>query len=192
MKGSTLTVLPFFMSINNAFIRFIIGTVGCYLIWFGLYEFWLKPSGKLDHIITENISVITVKLLEWTGYDARYTIGKKLGETYVFIGEDILPTVRIGASCNGLEMLVIFAFFILWYPGNWWLKFVYVTGGLILIHGLNILRNYILTLLAIERSLYFELFHRYVFIFLIYGFIFLLWMWWANRLSLFYTKHDRA
>jgi hypothetical protein len=44
--------------------------------------------------------------------------------------------------------------------------------------------------LAINRSIYFELFHRYIFIFLIYGTIFILWMIWANYLSKYKIKYE--
>ncbi len=185
-----MLLLPFLFSMNRAFLRFIFGTVGSYVLWFILYEFVLKPNGRLDHILTENISIVTCYLLNIGGYDSYYTIGKKLGETYIFLNNDILPTVRIGAACNGLEMLVIFSFFVAWYPGNTFIKACFIGGGLILIHALNILRNFVLTILAIDRSIYFELFHRYIFIFLIYGSIFILWMIWANFLSKYSTNHE--
>jgi exosortase family protein XrtF len=174
---------------NQPIVRFILTTVALYLLWFGLYEFWLKSNGRMDHLITENISIITCWLLQMFDYPCYYTIGRKLGETYLFIGDNALPTVRIGSSCNGLEMLVIFSIFIICYPGNKWLKLIFVVGGLFSIHLLNIIRNFVLTLFAIHRSMYFELFHRYVFIFLIYGVIFLLWMWWANSLSKLYQTN---
>lgn len=166
-------------------------TLSLYLIWFGLYEFWLKPNGRLDHLLTENISIVVCYLLNLNDIGSYYTIGKKLGETYLFIGGNILPSVRIGSSCNGLEMLVIFSIFIACYPGNILLKIAYILGGITVIHGINILRNYILTLMTVNQSVYFELFHRYVFILLIYGFIFILWMWWANVLSKLYLKSDQ-
>jgi exosortase family protein XrtF len=174
---------------NRSLLRFLFATVSLYLIWFGLYEFYLKPQGRLDHLITENISIIVCYLLNLSDYESYYTIGKKLGETYLFFGDHILPTVRIGASCNGLEMLMIYSIFIACYPGNIWLKCIYIPGGMLVIHVLNIIRNYVLTLLTVNQSTYFELFHRYVFIFLIYGVIFLLWMWWANSISKLSLKH---
>ncbi len=191
MKGSNENYFLFYFKImSKALLKFIISTVGLYLIWFGLYELWIKPNGRLDHLITENISIVNCYLLNLSDYHAYYTIGKKLGETYVFIGEEVLPVVRIGASCNGLEMLMIFSIFILCYPGNFFLKLLYMGGGILLIHAINIFRNYCLTIMAINRSSYFELFHRYVFIFLIYGIIFLLWMWWTNKLSSLYLQRE--
>lgn len=174
---------------NKRFITFIFTTVGLYLVWFVLYEFYLKPNGRLDHLITENISIVTCNLLNLSDYNAYYTIGKHLGETYVFFGDNIEPTVRIGSSCNGLEMLILFAIFIICYPGNPWLKTIFTAGGLLIIHSLNIFRNYILALLAFNESPSFELFHRYVFIFLLYGAVFTLWVIWAKILSKLYIKH---
>jgi exosortase family protein XrtF len=180
------------MPMNKAFIQFLAATIGLYLVWFGLYEFVLKPNGRLDHLISENITIITCYFLNLMDYEAHYTIARKLGETYLFLGNNIMPTVKIGASCNGLEMLMIFNIFIICYPGNPVIKALFIIGGDLLIHGLNILRNFVLTLLTMHRSVYFDLFHRYVFIFLIYGFIFILWMWWANKLSKFNPGIEKA
>jgi exosortase family protein XrtF len=177
---------------SKSFIRFLTITIALYVVWFGLYEFVLKPNGRLDHFLTENISIAVCYLLRFMGYEAHYTIARKLGETYIFIGDDILPIVRIGASCNGLEMLMIFAIFIVCYPGNPFIKALFVTGGILFIHVLNIIRNFVLVQLAISRSAFFELFHRYIFIFFIYGVIFLLWMWWANRLSKLYSRIEET
>ena len=171
------------MQINKPFTRFLLSTSFLYILWFGLYEFVLKPNGRIDHIITENISIIVCYLLNLSDYNSYYTIGQSYGETYIFIQQQISPIVKIGSSCNGLEMLMIFGIFILCYPGNWFLKGGFIFIGGFVIHILNIFRNYVLTLLAIQQSQYFQLFHRYVFILLIYGIIFLLWMYWANSLS---------
>jgi exosortase family protein XrtF len=168
---------------KNPVIRFIVYAVSLYLIWFGLYEFILKPNGKLDHLLTENISIVTCYLLNLSDYNSYYTIGNKLGETYIFFEDQILPTVRIGASCNGLEMLMIFCIFVICYPGRVLNKILFLFAGVFIIHTLNIIRNYFLTILTITQSPYFELFHRYIFILLIYGVIFLLWMLWARVVS---------
>jgi exosortase family protein XrtF len=173
---------------DKPIVRFLLYTVGLYLLWFGSYEFYLKPAGQIDHLISENISIITCYLFNLSDNQCYYTIGKKMGETYLFFGDNVLPTVRIGSACNGLEMIMIFSIFILCYPGNIWIKLLYTAGGILLIHVLNIFRNYVLTLLTLNHSPYFELFHRYIFIFLIYGVIFLLWIGWTNTFSKLHSK----
>jgi exosortase family protein XrtF len=147
------------------------------------YEFILKPSGTIDHYLTEVVTIGIIKLLHFTGYDASYTIGKQVGSTYLFISPQLIPVVKVGASCNGLELLVLFTLFIIAYPGKWKYKFPFILVGNIIIHTLNIFRNYVLTLLAYQKSAYYDFFHRYVFIFFIYGVVFLLWLYWTNKLS---------
>lgn len=154
-----------------------------YGIWYLLYELWIKPDGSFDHIITEYITQSMIFMLNHSGFLSHYTIAEKLGETYIFIEPFLLPVVRVGASCNGLEPLVLFAVFITAYPGKASLKLAYIPAGLLVIHGINILRNYILTIMAYYKSEYYDLFHRYVFVIFVYLIIFGFWMLWVNRLS---------
>jgi exosortase family protein XrtF len=172
-------------------IRFLITSAGLYIIWFGLYEFVLKPNGNIDQIITENISIAISKMMQWTGYDVHFTLAKKVGETFMFLGNSTTPFIRIGASCNGLELLVLFFIFIFSYPGSRKYKFSFIILGVIAIHILNIFRNYWLSLFVLHNEMeLFDLFHRYVFIFMVYGFIFLLWMLWVNKFSKLNEKKE--
>jgi exosortase family protein XrtF len=172
-------------------IKFLITAVGLYLLWFGLYEFFLKPDGHLDQLVTENISIVINKMFQWTGYDTHFTQARKLGETNMYLSNDAFPFIRIGASCNGLELLVLFAIFIISYPGNKKHKFVFIILGLIGIHILNIFRNYWLSLFVLHKEMeLFDLFHRYIFIFMVYGAIFLLWMLWVNKFSKLNEKKE--
>ncbi|MEI6508503.1 MAG: exosortase family protein XrtF [Bacteroidota bacterium] len=172
-------------------IKFLLFSVGLYLVWFVLYEFWLKNDGHLDQLITENITIIISWMLKLTGYDVHYTQAHKLGETFIFLNPNIFPFLRVGASCNGLELFILFTIFIICYPGNAKVKLVYIIIGNIIIHLLNIFRNYILALMVLHQSTYFDLFHRYVFIFFVYGSIFILWMIWTNKYSKLYVNRKQ-
>jgi exosortase family protein XrtF len=151
--------------------------------WFVLYEFFLKPDGRFDHIITVHITEGICSLLSLSGYDPYYSIALKLGETYIYLNGSPVPVIRVGASCNGLELLALFTIFVLCYPGNWKVKIPYLLAGITIIHLLNIVRNYILTLMAIHKSPWYDLFHRYILLFAVYGTIFFLWILWANKYS---------
>jgi len=164
-------------------IQFLLLSIGLYFLWFGLYEFYLKNEGHLDQVITENITIVMTFFLKLTGFDVHYMNSYKLGETYVFLGQNKYPFLRVGASCNGLELLVLFTIFIICYPGSSKYKIPYIIVGNICIHILNIFRNYVLAILSIHKSEYFDLFHRYIFIFMVYGFVFWLWIFWSNKFS---------
>jgi exosortase/archaeosortase family protein len=69
-------------------------------------------------------------------------------------------------------------------------KLPFLLAGNLLIHLLNIVRNFLLTLMSMHRSAYFELFHRYVFVFMVCGAIFLLWMLWANKYRYYGFKSE--
>lgn len=164
---------------NKRLITFLLYTGLLYGGWLITYEYFLKPWGVLDQLITENISYFLCVGLDWMGYNPHYSIARHVGETFIFIGSEINPIIRVGSSCNGLELLVLFAIFVICYPSKKQ-KLIFILFGLILIHAINIIRNFILTIMAIHKSPYFDFFHRYIFVFLVYGIIFLLWIWWTN------------
>jgi exosortase family protein XrtF len=171
------------MKSTNQLLRFllILGLLGG--IWFGLYEFYLKPLAFPDSYLTKWVSEGICLMLNITGYTARYAQAAFEGDTYIFIEPFKRQVVRVGASCNGTELFALFLFFTIAYPGRWKLKIPFVLVGTISIFLVNVLRSYILTLMAYYHSPYYDLFHRYILLFLIYGFVFYLWMIWANKLS---------
>ncbi len=171
------------MGLNKKLIRFLILSFILYGVWLLAYELFFKPNGQLDHLITENISYFICLGLDLRGFTPHFSIAEKIGETFIFLNTSTFPLIRVGASCNGLELLVLFSIFIICYPGRFKSKVWFIPAGCLIIHAVNIMRNFILTLMAEAKSPYFELFHRYIFIFLVYGIIFLLWMWWAGKQS---------
>jgi exosortase/archaeosortase family protein len=120
-----------------------------------------------------------------------YTPARKIGETYLFIVGTSKPLVRIGASCNGLEPLVLFAIFIIAYPGKTLHKLWFIPSGIVIIHLINIIRNYVLTLMVYFKMPSFDFFHRYVFVILVYLIIFGFWMLWVNHFSLKGLKNSK-
>lgn len=169
------------MGLSKQLVRFLLLTFLLYGGWLMVYELLIRPSGQLDHIITENISYFICLGLDTLGYIPHYQIAEKPGETFIFLAGNTFPVIRVGASCNGLELLVLFSIFIICYPGTLKRKVIFTGLGLLVIHILNITRNIILTVMAIHHSAYFEFFHRYIFIFMVYGAIFLMWLWWAKQ-----------
>lgn len=175
--------MPVSTHLNNKILKFFLSFVGLTLVWFMAYEFYIKHNGKLDELITVITTKFIILLLNFSGYSSFYTPARQLGETYIYINQSTAPIVRMGASCNGLELFVLFIFYIIAYPGKWKYKIPFMIFGIALIFMVNVLRSYWLTLMSYHHSPYFDLFHRYIFIFLIYGVVFLLWMIWAKYYS---------
>ncbi|MES2559848.1 MAG: archaeosortase/exosortase family protein [Bacteroidota bacterium] len=171
------------MSKQHQLIRFLCIVGVLCGAWFISYEFFIKPHGWVDSQITHWVTVGVNLMLNITGYDSHYVVSPIPGNAYLYIAPYVKPVVRVGASCNGLELFALFMCFMIAYPGKISHKLLFISIGLIIIHIANLFRTYWLVLLAYYRSPYYELFHRYVLIFFIYGLVFGLWMLWANKYS---------
>lgn len=134
----------------------------------------------LDENIISNIIFTTKKFLELFSYKVYFTIDDL---NYQMIGVDGAHPVWIGGPCDGVSIMAIFFIFVCAYPGNQIHKLWYVPLGIIAIHFINILRVAALTLINFYAPEYLDFNHNYTFTFIVYGFIFILWMIWVNKLS---------
>ncbi|MES2734395.1 MAG: exosortase family protein XrtF [Bacteroidota bacterium] len=164
------------MQARKQVVIFIASAVGLYLSWYFLFDFWLKPDGRLDHWLTVNVAEASSTLLGWMGFDAHVE-----QRSHIYIGSK--SVVWIDHPCNGLELYVLFAGFILVYPGGWKNKLPFILSGVFCIYLLNIIR---VALLAINyhisrQSFHFN--HKYLFTTVVYVAIFGLWMLWVNKFS---------
>ena len=164
---------------NRLLYRFLLIAGALFLAWFFGYELWLKPDGRLDAILCGQITSAGVALLQLLGFKAAVS-----SQYPTLVMMNAHPAVIIGSPCNGLVLYVLFAGFVVAFPGPWQRKLWYIPAGIVLIWCLNVLR---VAALAInhqysQQSVDFN--HHYTFTFVVYAFIFGLWMLWARRLAL--------
>jgi exosortase/archaeosortase family protein len=79
--------------------------------------------------------------------------------------------------------MVLFAAFVIAFPGPWKTKVWYVPAGILAIYLINSLRVIGLALNRMFSNESFEFNHKYTFTILVYGAIFWFWMIWVNRFS---------
>lgn len=163
---------------NKLVWRFVAVAVALLLLWFFGYEQNLAPDGRLDQALCSNIARAAATLLRLFGFEAR---AAGLHAQMLYFGSE--PAVWVGPPCNGLVLYVLFAGFVLAYPGPIRHKLWYVPLGMGLIWLLNVLRVAALALnhKYAPESLDFN--HHYTFTFVVYACIFGLWMWWARHLA---------
>ena len=151
-----------------------------YIIWFVTYEFYIIPKTQLDEKIISNIVFFSEKILRFFSHD---TYASTDDLNLQMIGVDGAHPVWIGRPCNGISVIAIFCVFILVFPGKLIHKFWYVPLGIILIHFINILRVCALASISYYKPEYLQFNHTYTFTVIVYGLIFLLWMFWVNRFT---------
>jgi exosortase/archaeosortase family protein len=160
---------------RNPVVRFLVIALSLIVGWVLLYEFWISPAGALDSWVISKTTVPSMYLLHHLGFDAHIE-----GQN-VFVPD--MGGAFIGNECNGLPLFALFAGFVLAYPGPWKVKLWFIPAGILVVHVLNILRVVALILIQIKAPNYMEINHTYTFTILMYGFIFIMWMWWVRRSS---------
>lgn len=157
---------------QKTIIYFFVKALVLYLLWFVIYENWLQRVGWADKIIIDNLVFLTDNLLQWIGY-----------QTFVVehaIGIQGSHGVFIGTPCNGLDLMALFAGFVIIFSGSWQDKLWFISLGLIIIHFLNLLRVIALTIMAKTAPEYLDFNHKYTFTIILYAFVFLGWMLWVK------------
>jgi exosortase family protein XrtF len=155
---------------------FIAQMLAIYTAWYLAYQFWLQPDGRLDQFLTEHVGQGGAWLMQVLGYEKAF-----LYKNFLYVGQKCL--VAIGHACNGLTLYMLFASFILAAPGSWKAKLIYLPAGFAAIYVINLVRVCLLAINALLSQATLQFNHHYTFVFLVYGFIFLLWVFWINRFS---------
>lgn len=155
--------------------KFLIRVSILYSSWLVLYYAFIIPDGKLNHFLTQRVIDGTVLGLELLGYD---TNGQN---DLIFI--DGQAVVLVADACNGLELFVLFAGFIVAFPGKILYKMIFIPAGIFLIFGINILREIALSLNYKFFQETFELNHKYTYVLIVYFFVFLIWRFWLKNFS---------
>lgn len=148
-----------------------------YLAWFFLYESWLKPMGIPDQPLTRHTTELSNTLLNAIGYNISFYHQEHM--SYLYIQSERL--LGVAHECNALILFVLFAGFVISFPGNWLQKLWFIPGGMLAIGLVNIGRVTALTLIQIHYPSALAFNHKYTFTILVYGFIFSLWMLWVKK-----------
>lgn len=165
---------------SNPLFRFVIIASGLYLVWYILYEFFLKVNTAFDDIVIDNLVYLTKGFLVFFGYNILEYSDEKY-QNLVQI-EDSLG-VFVGAPCDGIVLLALFTVFIVSFPGPWKHKGWFLPLGLISIHYINVFRIAALAIIIKTNPEWLDFNHDYTFTIVVYSFVFFLWYVWVNKFS---------
>ena len=159
--------------------------------WKLIYLLFLLPSRLLDKPLTEFTAKNTAHTLNLVTHSSNYTIKNEIDKydadgvleiqpltSIYYNGEKALS---VADACNALELLVLYAGFIICFPSGMKRKISFIIGGIIFICLINILRCAGLAWIFIYYPQYGDFSHHYVFTFIVYLCIFLLWLWFSKK-----------
>ncbi|RZJ73694.1 MAG: exosortase family protein XrtF [Flavobacterium sp.] len=97
---------------------------------------------------------------------------------------------RVVEGCNALSVIILFVSFVVAFKGNFKNTILFIIGGSVLIHFLNVARIGLLAMALVKYPQYEHFLHGVVFPAVIYGIVFSLWVIWVNKFSVHGTKKD--
>ena len=95
---------------------------------------------------------------------------------------------RIIEGCNSISIIILFISFMIAFPDKWKSTILYIFAGSTLIYAVNLFRIVFLSVGLYHYPWRREILHTVIFPLIIYGMVFLLWMFWVNRYALKYKK----
>lgn len=173
---------------NKKLLRFLIAAFAAYILWYIVYDLYLKPDGRLDTWLNYAVALHSTWILKLTGYTADVIPGIQ----QFIVRIDNTDMVGVGNPCNGMELFALFAGFVICFPGAVKNKLWYIPAGLLIIHVVNVIRAAALALNQKHYPASLDFNHHYTFTILVYALIFGLWMFWVNKYSGISFKPEKA
>lgn len=165
-------------------IRFIITFLLVYGVLTIGYNVYLKLSDGSKHYpdyMTNLVARQTNSLLNSVGYEAKVIPHPKEPSMKVIINGKFVA--RVIEGCNAVSIIILFLSFIVAFAGKIKTTLFYCFAGSIIIHAFNLIRIVILSAGLYHYPWRREVLHNVIFPMLIYGTVFMLWMFWVNRFS---------
>ncbi|PHS06276.1 MAG: exosortase family protein XrtF [Kordia sp.] len=162
---------------NKPVITFLAIFLSSYILLSLLYHFFLNTVNSPD-FFTKSVSEQVISLLNLIDYETNSITDTSKGTINLFMKERNIAFIAEG--CNAISIMILFVSFVFSFTKRIKPTLLFVAIGLIIIHLANIFRIVILIICLHHYPEYSEYLHSYIFPAMIYGVVFLLWMFWVN------------
>ena len=118
LRFDTQKGVMFRVVFENPFFRFLVTSIGLYLGWYCLYEFYLHTQTSFDKVVIDGLvrwAEFTLQALGYTTTD--YSTADVIFREHIGIAGS--KGVTIGAPCDGVVLYALFVFFVAAFPGPW-------------------------------------------------------------------------
>ncbi|MCQ2334266.1 MAG: serine hydrolase [Paludibacteraceae bacterium] len=146
----------------------------------GMVLFLGMNLSPLFNVVAEHTASLVSALLQWTRHDVHYL------PPYT-IRFDAGFTMNIVWGCTALKQSFIWLVIMLFARGVQWRKLWFIPLGWLVIYLFNDLRIYCIGQFCSAHPDMFSFWHDYFFKYLFYFIIFMLWVWWNEKLG---KKHS--
>ena len=183
-----ITIVNKYWSQYKPFLLFLGKFALTYLVLTFAYQYYLNQFDVKNHEPDGFTKIVTSQVeqtLLFFNCDARTEI-HPMEPSYKFFYNGKFIS-RIVEGCNALSVIILFIAFVIAFSGKLKHTILYIIGGSLIIHILNITRISLLMVAFYNFPEANTILHDILFPLVIYGTVFILWVIWVNKFS-FYAK----
>ncbi len=172
---------PFLVFLFKFFITYaILGFI--YLGYLSQFDSSKNETDSFTELVTNQ----TVRVIQFFGYECEATPHQTEASFKMYVNKKYVA--RVVEGCNAISVIILFIAFIVAFKGNYWKATIFILGGCLLIHFLNIVRIALICIALLHYPEHQHLLHGVLFPLFIYGIVFLLWFIWVTKLSVYAAK----
>ena len=175
----------------KAVIKFILTFLLVYVFFSVLYGFYLDVSDGskfYPDYVTHIVAKQTESLLNTFGYNAQVLPHPNEPSMKVILNGKYIA--RVIEGCNAVSVIILFMAFIVAFSGKLKTTLLFILSGSVLIYAANLLRITLFVIALYHYPKWQDVLHGTIFPAVIYGFVFLLWIFWVNRFSKLKKKDE--
>ncbi len=165
-------------------IRFMITFLSVYIVLAVVYKLYLDYSDGSKYYpdyLTHTVAKQSQDILNTFGYDTKIEPHPDEPTMKIIIRDKYVA--RVVEGCNSISIIILFISFVIAFSGKFKTTLFYLLAGSTLLYVVNLIRIAILSVGLFHYPWRREILHVVIFPAIIYGMVFLLWMFWVNRFS---------
>lgn len=171
-------------------IKFIATFLTVYFVLTLTYKFYLDYSDGSKYYpdyLTNLVAQQSQSLIATFGYNADILPHPDEPSMKLLVNSKYVA--RVVEGCNSISVIILFVSFIIAFAGKFKSTAMYILAGSVMIYIVNLIRIAILSIGLYNYPWRREILHTVIFPMIIYGMVFLLWMFWVNRFSKLKKAH---
>jgi exosortase family protein XrtF len=165
---------PFLIFVSTFFAAYITLTL-IYKLYLNSFE--ANDIDGITNIVGQNVD----QLMRLFNFDVK--IVKSISNPSLELWYNNKYTLRIIEGCNAVSIIILFISFITAFSGKLKTTIYFILFGVFLIYILNVIRIALLAILLFRFPAHEHILHGVFFPLIIYGLVFILWVFWVNKFS---------
>lgn len=185
MKKYLILYKPFLLFLGKFLLTYLLLTFA-YQSYLGQFDAKKHETDGFTQVVAKQ----TNNLMLFFDCDAHIAPNTKESSINLFYNQRHMA--RIIEGCNGLSVIILFISFVVAFSGKTRATVLFIMGGSLLIHVLNVFRIGLLSILLYYFPEQEHILHGVLFPLFIYGVVFLLWIIWVNKFSKYAAKNNKS